>query len=285
MKKQFALLALLCWAAFSIPAYAQIKTPQPSPTATVKQDVGLGSMEVVYSRPSAKGRKIFGELVPFNELWRTGANGSTKVTFTDDVKVGGVALPKGTYALYTTPGAKEWSIVFYKNTKFGGTPGKDYLESDVAAKFNVPVMPLRDMVETFTIGFSNLRNNGADLDICWEMTKVVVPIVMDVDTKVMSDIKNQMAGPSGDTYYTAARYYYEEKKDPKQALEWVNKALSMNGEKFWMLRLKANIQAENGQYKDAIMTAERSTELAKADGNSDYVRMNDKSIGEWKMKK
>ncbi len=282
MQKQLCLLALLCWAAFAIPAQAQIKTPQPSPTATLKQDVGLSSVEIVYSRPSAKGRKIFGELVPFNELWRTGANGSTKVTFSEDVKVGGVALPKGTYALYTTPGQKEWSIVFYKNTKFGGVPGKDYLESDVAAKFNVPVVPLRDMVETFTIGLSNLRNNGADLDICWEMTKVVVPIMMDVDTKVLTDIKNQMAGPSGDTYYSAARYYYEEKKDPKQALEWVNKALSMNGEKFWILRLKANILAESKQYKDAIMTAERSTELAKAEGNSDYVRMNDKSISEWK---
>ena len=285
MHKQIALLALLCWAAFSIPAYAQIKTPQPSPTSTIKQDVGLGSVEVVYSRPSAKGRKIFGELVPFNELWRTGANASTKVTFSEDVKVGGVALPKGTYALYTTPGQKDWSIVFYRNTKFGGTPGKDYTETDVAAKFNVPVMPLRDMVETFTINFSNLRSSGADLDISWEMTKVVVPITMDVDTKVMADIKNQMEGPSGDTYYSAARYYYEEKKDQKQALAWINKALEKNGEKYWMLRMKANILAENGQYKDAIMVAERSTELAKADGNNDYVRMNDKSITEWKNKK
>ena len=285
MQKQIALLALLCWAVFSVPAYAQIKTPAPSPTSTIKQDVGLGTVEVVYSRPSAKGRKVFGELVPFSELWRTGANASTKVTFSEDVKVGGTALPKGTYALYTTPGAKEWSIVFYKNTKFGGTPCKDYLESDVAAKFNVPVVALRDMVETFTINFSNLRNNGADLDICWEMTKVVVPIMTDTDTKVMADIKNQMAGPSGDMYYSSARYYYDEKKDMGQALEWINKALEKNGEKYWMLRLKANILAESGKHKDAIAAAERSMELAKADGNNDYVRMNEKSIAEWKMKK
>ncbi len=285
MHKQLSLLALLCWAAFSIPAYAQIKTPQASPTATLKQEVGLGSVEIVYSRPSAKGRKIFGELVPFNELWRTGANASTKVTFSDDVKVGGVALAKGTYALYTTPGAKEWSIVFYKNTKFGGVPGKDYTETDVAAKFNVPVMPLRDMVETFTIGISNLRNNAADIDISWEMTKVTIPVTMDVDTKVMADIKNQMAGPSGDTYYAAARYYYDEKKDLGQALTWINKALELNGEKFWVLRLKANILADSGKYKEAITTAERSMELAKSEGNNDYVRMNEKSIAEWKMKK
>ena len=152
------------------------------------------------------------------------------------------------------------------------------------AKFNVPVQSLHghDMVETFTINFSNLRNNAVDMELSWEMTKVVIPITIDVDTKVMADIKNQMAGPSGDTYYAAARYYYEEKKDQKQAHEWKDKALEKNGEKFWVLRLKANILAANSQYKDAIKVAERSTELAKADGNSDYVRMNDKSIAEWK---
>ncbi len=284
MYKSLPLLVLLCWAAISTSVNAQIKTPQPSPSSTIKQDVGLGTVEVAYSRPSAKGRKVFGELVPFNELWRTGANASTKVTFSEDVKVGGIALPKGTYALYTTPGAKEWSIVFYKNTSLWGTPGKDFLETDVAAKFNVPVMPLRDMVETFSMNFSNLRNNGADLEISWEMTKVVVPIVTDTDTKVMTDIKNQMAGPSGDTYYSAARYYYEEKKDLGQALEWINKAVEKNGEKYWMLRLKSNIQADSGKYKDAIVTAKRSMELAQADGNNDYVRMNEKSIAEWSKK-
>lgn len=284
MHKSLSLLALLCWAAIATTANAQVKTPQASPTATIKQDVGLGTVELVYSRPSAKGRKIFGELVPFNELWRTGANASTKLTFSEDVKVGGVALTKGTYALYTMPGAKEWSIVFYKNSTFWGAPGKDFAEADVAARFNVPVMTLRDMVETFTMNFSNLRNNGADLDLSWEMTKIVIPIVTDTDTKVMADIKNQLAGPSGDTYYSAARYYYEEKKDLGQALEWINKALDKNGEKYWMLRLKSNIQADSGKYKDAIATAERSMELAKTDGNNDYVRMNEKSIAEWKKK-
>lgn len=285
MHKSLALLALLCWAAISTTADAQIKTPQASPTTTIKQDVGLGTVELTYSRPSAKGRKIYGELVPFNELWRTGANASTKLTFSEDVKVGGVALPKGTYALYTTPGAKEWSIVFYKNSTFWGVPGKDFTEADVAAKFNVPVMTLRDMVETFTMNFSNLRNNGADLELTWEMTKVVIPIMTDTDTKVMADIKNQIAGPSGDTYYAAARYYYEEKKDLGQALDWINKAIDKTGEKFWMLRLKANILADMGKYKDAITIAQRSTELAKTEGNNDYVRMNEKSIAEWKTKK
>lgn len=283
MKKLFYLTALLLLVAYA-PALAQIKTPAPSPVCKVNQEVGLIKVDLEYSRPSAKGRKIFGELVPFGEMWRTGANAATKVTFSDDASVGGGKLPKGTYALYTIPGEKEWSVIFYKNTNFWGTPGKDYKEEDVAARVTVPAQSLRDDVETLTMNFNNLRNNGADLEISWEYTKVVVPITVDTDSKVMADIKATLDGPSAGAYYAAARYYYEEKKDMAQALAWVDKSLEKGGEKFWIVRQKALIQAELGRYKDAIATAEKSTELAKADGNSDYPRMNDKSIAEWKKK-
>ncbi|MBV6442988.1 MAG: DUF2911 domain-containing protein [Haliscomenobacteraceae bacterium CHB4] len=283
MKKLFYLTALLLLVAYA-PALAQIKTPAPSPVCKVNQEVGLIKVDLEYSRPSAKGRKIFGELVPFGEMWRTGANAATKVTFSDDASVGGGKLPKGTYALYTIPGEKEWSVIFYKNTNFWGTPGKDYKEEDVAARVTVPAQSLRDAVETLTMNFNNLRNNGADLEISWEYTKVVVPITVDTDSKVMADIKATLDGPSAGAYYAAARYYYEEKKDMAQALAWVDKSLEKGGEKFWIVRQKALIQAELGRYKDAIATAEKSTELAKADGNSDYPRMNDKSIAEWKKK-
>jgi hypothetical protein len=282
MKRILFLTALL--AAFAT-ANAQIKTPAPSPGSKITQDVGLIKVEVEYSRPSAKGRKVFGDLVPFGELWRTGANNSTKVMFSDDAKVGGIALPKGTYALYTVPGEKEWSVVFYKNTTFWGTPEpKDFKEEDVAARVKVPVLPLRDMVESFSMGFNNLRNNGADLEISWEYTKIAVPITVDTDGKVMSAIKSTMEGPGADSYYASARYYFEEKKDMAQALAWVDQSLAKGGDKFWILRLKANILAELGRYKDAIMTAEKSTELAKKEGNADYPRMNDKSIMDWKTK-
>lgn len=283
MKKLFYLTALLLLVAYA-PALAQIKTPAPSPVCKVNQEVGLIKVDLEYSRPSAKGRKIFGELVPFGEMWRTGANAATKVTFSDDASVGGGKLPKGTYALYTIPGEKEWSVIFYKNTNFWGIPGKDYKEEDVAARVTVPAQSLRDAVETLTMNFNNLRNNGADLEISWEYTKVVVPITVDTDSKVMADIKATLDGPSAGAYYAAARYYYEEKKDMAQALAWVDKSLEKGGEKFWIVRQKALIQAELGRYKDAIATAEKSTELAKADGNSDYPRMNDKSIAEWKKK-
>lgn len=275
-------LTLLATATVSV---AQIKTPAPSPTGKISQSVGLVDVEVEYSRPGVKGRKIFGELVPLGEMWRTGANASTKVSFSDAVQANNVSLDKGTYALYTIPGEKEWTIIFYKNTSYWGTPEpKDFKEDEVAGRFNVPVQTLPAKVETFTINIGNLHNDGADLELMWENTKVVIPITVDTDGKVMADIKSTMAGPKAGDYYAAARYYYEEKKDMKQALEWVNKSLEMGGDKFWILRQKANIQAELGMYKDAITTANKSTELAKADGNVDYPRMNEKSIAEWRKK-
>lgn len=283
MKKLFFLAILFALAAFT-PAFSQIKTPAPSPGCKITQDVGLIKVDVDYSRPSAKGRKVFGELVPFGELWRTGANATTKITFSDEASVGGTKLPKGTYVLFTTPGEKEWEVIFYKNTSIGASPGKDFKEEDVAARVKVPSQTLRDMVETFTMNFNNLRNSSADLEISWEYTKVVVPITVDTDSKVMADIKATMDGPSANAYFAAASYYYQEKKDMNQALEWVNKSLEKGGEKFWIVRQKALILAELGRYKDAIAAAERSTELAKADGNADYPRMNDKSIAEWKKK-
>lgn len=283
MKKLFFLTALLSLLA-AAPATAQIKTPAPSPVCKISQEFGLVNVDLEYSRPSAKGRKIFGELVPFGEMWRTGANASTKVKFSDDATIGGTKLKAGTYAVYTTPGEKEWSVIFYKNTSFWGTPGKDFKEEDVAAKVTVPVQSVRDLVETFSMNFNNLRNNGADLEISWEYTKVTVPITVDTDTKVMADIKTTLDGPSAAAYYAAGRYYYEEKKDMNQALLWVDKSLEKGGEKFWMLRQKALILAELNRFKDAVAVAEKSTELAKADGNADYPRMNDKSIIEWKKK-
>lgn len=266
-------------------AFAQIKTPAPSPSCKVSQEFGLVKADVDYSRPGAKGRKVFGDVVPYGQMWRTGANGSTKVTFSDAVKVGGIELPKGTYALYTIPAEKEWTIIFYKNTSFGGVPGKDFTETDVAARFNVPVLPQRDLMETFTINFNNLRNNGADLEIIWEYTKVAIPVSSDTDSKVMADIKAQMEGPSANVYYQAARYYFEEKKDLNTALTWTQTALDKGGERFWMVRQKALILADLGRYKEAIAAANRSTELAKVDGNADYPRMNEKSIMEWSKKK
>jgi hypothetical protein len=283
MKNLFSLLivALLLTAQS---ATAQIKTPAPSPVCKINQEFGLVKVDIEYSRPSARGRKVFGDLVLNGEMWRTGANNCTKVTFSDEVSVGGIKLPAKQYALYTIPGASEWTIIFYKNTTFWGVPGKDFKEEDVAARFNVPVQSTKDVVETFTIDLNNLRNNSADLILTWENTKIVVPVKVDTDMKVLADIKTQIEGPSAGTYYQAGRYYFEEKKDMNQALEWVTKSLEKGGDKFWILQMKAKILAELGRYKDAIATAEKSSELARTEANTDYPRANDKLIAEWKKK-
>ncbi|MFZ4635534.1 MAG: DUF2911 domain-containing protein [Saprospiraceae bacterium] len=284
MKKIYYLtsVALFCCLTTAI---AQIKTPAPSPVCKISQEVGLGKVEIEYSRPSAKGRAIVGELVPYNEMWRTGANASTKINFTEDVAFGGVAVPKGNYALYTVPNRNEWELILYKNTTFWGTPDKDFLETDVAARVKVPSKSLKDMVETFTMNIGNITNSSAELQLMWENTSVSVPMTFNTDTKVLADIKAQMEGPSANTYYQSARYYYEEKKDMKQALEWVDKSLEKGGDKFWILRLKANILGELSRYPEAIATAEKSTALAQKEGNADYPRMNERSIAEWKQKK
>lgn len=282
MKKlTFLLVALL--AATTI-LQAQIKTPAPSPVAKLTQEVGLTNVTIEYSRPSSKGRKIFGDLVPYNEMWRTGANASTKVTFGDDVMAGGNKLPKGTYALYTIPGEKTWTIIFHKNLTYWGTGGKDYKVEDDACRFEVPVQSAGVSVESFTIDVNNIKNNGADIILSWENTRVVIPFTSDTDTKVLADIKAQMSGPSANTYYQAARYYYEEKKDMAQALVWINSAMEKGGEKFWMMRYRALILAEMGRYKEAIEAATKSSEMAKADDNADYPRMNEKNISEWRTK-
>ena len=285
MKKVLYLLSLLLLCAHV--SFAQLKTPQPSPVSKVSQEIGLTKIELEYSRPSTKGRKVFGELVRFGEMWRTGANASSKITFGDDVMVGPAAskLTKGTYAIYTIPNKDKWTIIFYSNTSYWGTPDENFKDEEVAAKFDVNVEKLSDNVETFTIGIDNLRSNSGDLEISWENTKVVVPVKFDTDSKVMADIKTQMDGPSASTYYASARYYYDEKKDMKSALEWVDKSLEKGGDKFWILRLKAQILAELGRYADAISVAEASSALATKEGNKDYPAMNEKSIAEWKKKK
>jgi Protein of unknown function (DUF2911) len=280
MKKLFVLsLSVLLF----LSAQAQIKAPQPSPVSKISQAVGLTDISIEYSRPSAKARKVFGGLVPFNELWRTGANASTKLTFSENVKIAGNDLPKGTYALYTIPSEKEWTIVLHKNTTHWGTD--EYKQEEDAFRFTVKPTSSASTVETFTMQLDNLKNNACDISLSWENTTVLIPVLLNTDEAMVSGIKRALDGPAAGDYYTAARYYHEENKDPKQALEWVIKSLEKGGDKFWILRLKALLQAKTGDFAGAITTAEKSTELAKKEGNADYQRMNDASIKEWRNKK
>lgn len=274
------LFALSCTAVMS--ASAQIETPQPSPAAEVKQTVGLTEVSVSYSRPSKKKREIFGNLVPYNEMWRTGANKNTMIT-TDRILIFDKdTLQPGTYAIFTKPSVGTWEVYFYTDTENWGTP-ENWDDSKVVATASAMTTTMNDVTETFTIGFDNLTSKGADLTFTWDKTKASVSFKAATESQVMADIEKVMNGPSANDYYRAANYYLEAGKDMNQALEWVNKSIEMDGGegKFWVLRRKALIQAELGDYKGAIETAEKSKAGAEAAGYDNYIKMNEESIAEW----
>ncbi len=276
MKKSILLLSLFA----SINAMAQgLKTPAPSPTQTLKQDFALSSIEVNYSRPVAKGRKIFGDLVPFGKIWRTGANGATKVTFGEDVKVGGVSVKAGSYALYSVPNANEWEIILNKGVNNGGLSG--YKTEEDVARFKVSSFSLPMHIESFTIIIGDVLPTSANLQILWENTAVIIPVVADIDTKIMQQIDNAM-NVDNKPYFAAASYYFDNGKDLGKALEWVNKAIESSPKAYWMVHLKAKIQAKAGDKAGAKVTATKGIELAKEAKNDDYVVLNEKLIASLK---
>lgn len=263
---------------------AQVKTPQPSPKATVEQVVGLTTVDIEYSRPSMKGRKIFGDLVPFGKLWRTGANQNSMISFSEDVIIDGKTLKKGKYALFTTPKADSWDIVFYTDTDNWGTP-EEWSDSKVALKTTAQSEMLNRNVESFTIGVNGLDNNYGILELSWE--KTVVPIKFEVPTQkaAMASIEKALAGPTAGDYFSSAQYYYQSNGDMNKALEYINKALELNKDKpFWYNRQKSLIQAKLGDKKGAIESAKLSLAAAQAAKNNDYVKMNNDSISEWSRK-
>lgn len=261
---------------------AQIQTPQPSPFSKVEQKVGLTDVTLEYSRPNMRDRAIFGELVPYGKLWRTGANASTLITFSDDVSVSGQALKAGSYAIITKPSEKSWEIYFYSDYKSGGVP-QPWDESKVAAKVTADVTKMPMQMETFTMLFDDLTSTSAVLGILWADVYVGVTIEVPTDKMVSAAIDKTMKGPGAGDYYAAAVYYLQEGKDINQAKTWIDKAISMSGDKapFWQLRQQSLIYAKAGDKKGAIAAAKKSLAAAEAAGNADYVKMNNDSIKEW----
>lgn len=261
---------------------AQIEAPQPSPFSKVEQKVGLTDVTVEYSRPNMRGRTIYGDLVPYDKLWRTAANKNTIITFSDDVTVDGQNLKAGSYAIFTKPGATNWEVYFYTDTENWGVP-RNWDENKIAAKTTVQSVNLPITMETFTIMFNDLSNSGAVLGIIWENTYVPIPFSVPTDQKVSASIDKAMAGPSDADYFAAAVYYLEEGKDINKAVEWIDKAVEMtsNQPRFWYLRQQSLIHAKAGNKKQAIAAAKASLEGAKKAGNEDYIKMNTKSLKEW----
>ena len=274
------LTILLCVLALSFTANAQLSVPAPSPAAKIKQTVGLTDVTVKYSRPSMRGRTIFGDLVPYDKVWRTGANARTTIHFADDVMIDGQEVKAGSYAIFTKPGMTSWEVYFYDEVDGGGTP-REWDDSKVAAKTTAEVNEIPFDIQTFTISFDALHNNGATLGIFWEKSYVGVPIEVPTKAKADKSIETVFAGPSGNDYFAAANYYYSEKRDLDKAKMWIDKAVASNDKAFWMTRQQSLIYAELGDKDAAIKAAKKSLEVAQAAGNADYVKMNTDSLKEW----
>lgn len=261
--------SLLTWGATA----QTLKVPTKSPLQTVKQEFALSSVEIEYSRPSARGRKIFGDLEPYGKLWRTGANAQTTISFGEDVKVNGTPLKAGKYSILTVIGKEDWKIRFCNPA----TSVFNFKESDVVATIDVKAVTLPFNIETFTIMFGTQTDNSLDVNIMWERTFVPFTITSDIDEKVMATIERIMASDSK-PYLAAAGYYLDNGKDLTKALEWANKAVAQQPEAFWVSHTKAKIQAKMGDKKGATETATKSLGQAKAAGNQDYVALNEKLL-------
>ena len=282
MKKLFLLAFVLV---LTINSNAQIETPRPSTSQTITQTVGLTDVTLEYSRPSMRGRLIFGGLVPYDKMWRTGANANTKITFSDAVTIGGSELKAGTYAIYTKPNAQIWEIYFYSDSSNWGTP-EEWDETKVVAKVKAQIFPMSTDIQTFTMSFDDITNDSANLGLLWEKTYVAVPIKFMTDELVSNGIEKAMGGPSANDYYSSAVYYLEADKNIDKAKNWINKAIEMREDPaFWYYRQQSLIYAKSGDKKGAIKAAKESLKLAEEAGNADYVALNTKSIGVWEGKK
>ncbi len=268
MKKAILFLTLMLVAFVN---FSQVKMPQPSPTQMIRQDFGTGTIELTYSRPAAKGRKIFGDLVPFDKIWRTGANAATLIKFSQPVQIMDKSIDTGTYAFYTIPGAENWTIILNKGVNNWGTAG--YAETDDVIRINVPKSKMKNYVENFTMGFANLKPESGDLQMCWENTMVSIPMTVNIKNKLKAEIEAAMKNEKK-PYWQATQFYNEYEKNLPKALEYANKATDENAKAYWVWLYKAKIQQEMGDKSGAMASANKSLELATEDKNDDYIKMN-----------
>ena len=257
----------------------QVRTPAPSPPQTVKQDFGLSSIELSYSRPGVKGRNIFGDLVPYGKVWRTGANSATTITFGDDVTIGGTKIAAGKYGLLTIPGAQEWTFIITKQLDV--TNPSAYKQDQDVVRVTAHAEELPFALETFTILFSNVTSNSCVLQLVWDRTAVGIPIKTDIDGNIMKQIDNAM-NKDNKPYFASAMYYLDNGKDLNKALEWFNKATDADPSAYYIFYQKARCLAKLGKKQEAIAVAQKSIQLSKDAKNEDYVALNEKLIASLK---
>jgi Protein of unknown function (DUF2911) len=275
------LIALVCGLMFVSKSPAQtpkVDFPAASPVCTLKQRVGLTDIEINYSRPGVKGRAIFGGIVPYGQVWRTGANQATKITFSTNVKFNGEDVPAGSYALFTIPGEDEWTVILSKNAdQFGAF---QYDAKDDLVRFKVVPIKLAETIDTFTIEFNRIRDDSAEMNLIWDKTVVPLQIQIELTSKLVPQIEAAMAAPgkkSDGFYFQAATFYYNHDQDLNKALTWVNAGLADQPNiAFEILHLKAQILARQGDKAGAIAAAKLSSDLSvKAEGpDNSFVKMN-----------
>ena len=275
MRKLF-FTAIAAFALFLADAQT-LNTPQPSPTQTIKQNFGLSNIELSYSRPGMKGRKIFGDLVPFGKVWRTGANNATTLTFADDVTLGGTKVKAGKYGLVTIPEKKSWTIIITKQLDVTSPAG--YKQDQDVVRVEANTMNMGESMETFTMQFANVKPNTCELHIMWDKTAVSLPISTEVETKVMAQI-DQLMNKDNRPYFNAAMYYMDNGKDLNQALAWFDKGVELQPNAFWIHHQRANCLAKLGKKDEAKAAAEKSKALATEQKNDDYVKLNEKLLAE-----
>ena len=279
MPKQFCLWAAMVSLAFSAAAQPHVDFPSPSPGATLKQRVGLTDIEVDYSRPSMKGRTIFGGLVPYGQVWRTGANNATKITFSTDVKLNGTPVAAGSYALYSIPGESEWTIILNKGV---GKSGTQYDEKDDVVRITTHPHALGEHIESFLIDINHITDESADLLLVWDDVAVPVKIEHELTGTLVPQIEAVMASDAKNKpYYQAAMFYYDHGQDLNKAKEWINAAIQQR-EAYYIVHLKAKILVKSGDKEGALAAAKRSLELAQTAKDSGYVRLNEQLIANLK---
>ncbi|MEZ5015472.1 MAG: DUF2911 domain-containing protein [Flavipsychrobacter sp.] len=273
--KQVSLICALVLSTISMTFAQGLKLPALSPTAKISQSFSVSEIEIAYSRPSLRGRKAFGQLVAYGELWRTGANAATKVTFGEDVVLGGTDVKAGSYALYTVPGEKSWEIILNKGVNNWGTGG--YNKEDDVVRFNVTPKKINNKIETFTITISDITYTTCNIVLKWENTKVVVPVKANNEERIQKDITKAVENPSI-PYYQAANYYLQTGQNLKDALKYADKAIEENPKAFWIQHLKAKIAKEMGEKAIAIDAANKAMELSKGSAYEAEQKRNNELI-------
>ncbi len=248
----------------------KIEFPAASQHAVVKQRIGLTDVEIDYSRPNKNAREIFGGLVPYGKLWRTGANAITKIKFSQPVTLGGKQIPAGEYALFTIPTADRWTIILSKDAKLQSWT--DYKQENDASRFTVNPEPIPDTIETFTIGLGDVKGASATLNLFWDKTRVPIKLTTDDVEQVSKELDavvNAKTPLDARTAYQAAAFYYDNDKDMKQAAAWIDQALQKNPDAYFMYYKKAQIEAKLGNKQGAIASAQKAIDILKKSKSPD----------------